>query len=166
MKRRNLVLTTLLAGSLAAAGFATISQAGPFCGDRHGAHAERMGHGKGRHDPLKRLMRHVAVTDAQQSEIRAIIETGRKDTEDTRQQLRDSRKAMRDLVAGNDYDPGRVRELADQQAKLRADLTVARMDALHRAQQVLTPEQQAEIARLRAQRMERMKAWKGERKDD
>jgi len=162
MKYRNLILTTLLAGGLTAAGFATISQAGPFCGDRHGAHAERMGYGEAHHDPLKRLMRHIDLTDAQQAEIKAIIEASREDTQTARQQLRDSRKAMRNLVAGNDYNLDRVRELADQQAKLHADLTVARIDTMHRVQGVLTPDQQAEMAKLRVQRMEK-KAWRDER---
>jgi hypothetical protein len=64
MKHRNLLLTTLLAGSLATAGFVTFSHAGLQCGDRHGMRGERMGYLEGRHDPLKRLMRHVDLTDA------------------------------------------------------------------------------------------------------
>jgi Spy/CpxP family protein refolding chaperone len=166
MKHRHLILTTLLAAGLTTAGFATISQAGPFCGDRPGAHAVRTGYHEGRHDPLKRLMRQVDLTDAQQTEIKAIIETSRKDTENARQQLRDSLKTMRKLVAGNDYNLDRVRELADQEARLRADLTVARVDTMHRIQQVLTPEQQAQVAKLREQRMEKWKAWKDEREED
>jgi Spy/CpxP family protein refolding chaperone len=166
MKHRHLILTTLLAAGLTTAGFATISQAGPFCGDRPGAHAVRTGYYEGRHDPLKRLMRQVDLTDAQQTEIKAIIETSRKDTENARQQLRDSLKTMRKLVAGNDYNLDRVRELADQEARLRADLTVARVDTTHRIQQVLTPEQQAQVAKLREQRMEKWKAWKDEREED
>jgi periplasmic protein CpxP/Spy len=166
MKHRNLILTTLLAGSLTAAGFATISQAGPFCGNRHGAHSERMGYGEGRHDPLKRLLRHVDLTDAQQTEIKTIYETSRMDTENDRNQLRDNRKAMQNLVTGNDYNLERVRELADQQAKLQADLTVARIDAMYRVHQVLTPEQQAEVAKMREQRMEKKQARKDERTDD
>ena len=167
MKHRNLILTTLLAGSLTTAGFATISQAGPFCGDRHGAHAERTGYSEGRHhDPLNRLMRYVDLSDAQQAEIKTIIDTRRKDTEVIRKQLRDSRKAMRNLIADNDYKLDRVRELADQQAALQADLTVARIDTMHQTLQVLTPEQQAEVVKLREQRMEKKKAWRDERKDD
>jgi Spy/CpxP family protein refolding chaperone len=73
---------------------------------------------------------------------------------------------MRKLVAGNDYNLDRVRELADQEARLRADLTVARVDTTHRIQQVLTPEQQAQVAKLREQRMEKWKAWKDEREED
>lgn len=166
MKRRNLFLTALLAGSLATAGFVTISHAGPQCGDRHGMHGDRTGYVDGRHDPLKRLMRHVDLTDAQKTEIKTITETSRTDTENVRQQLRDSRKAMYSLVTGSDYSLERVRELADQQAKLTTQLTVARIDTMHRTLQVLTPEQQAELATLREQRIARKKAWMDEHKSN
>ena len=166
MKHRNFILTTLLAGTLASAGFATISQAGPFCGDRHGAHAERMGYGEGRHDPMKRLLRHVDLTDAQQAEIKTLIGTSREETKAARKELRDTRKTLRNLVAGEAYSIESVRDLANQQARLQADLTVARIDTMHRALQVLTPEQQAELVKLREQRMEKRKAWKDEHNDD
>ena len=166
MKHRNLILTTLLAGSLATAGFVTVSHAGPQCGDRSGAYGEGGGYSDGRHDPLKRLMHDVKLTDAQQSEIKTIIEASRTDTETVRQQLLDNRKAMSDLVTGSDYNIEKVRELADQQAKLRAELSVARIDAMHRTLQVLTAEQQAEIAKMREQRMTRQKARMNERQDD
>ena len=166
MKRRNLLVTTLLAGSLATAGFVTISHAGPQYCDRHGMHGERMGYIEGGRDPLKRLMGQVDLTDAQQTEIKTIINTSRNDTEGVRQQLRDSRKAMYDLVASSDYKVERVRELAAQQAKLNAELTVARIDTMHRTLQVLTPEQQAKLAKLREQRMEKKKAWMDNHKND
>ena len=166
MKHRNLILTTLLAGSLATAGIVTISHAGPHCGERNGAYGEGMGHSESRHDPLQRLMRQVDLTDAQQSEIKAIIETSRTDTENVRQQLLDSRKAMRSLVTGSDYNIEKVRELADKQASLRAELTVARIDTMHRSLQVLTAEQQAKLATLREQRMNGKKAMMDESQDD
>ena len=53
MKHRNLILTTLLAGSLATAGFVTVSHAGPHCGERSGAYGKSMGYSEGRHDPLQ-----------------------------------------------------------------------------------------------------------------
>jgi len=166
MKYRNLILTTLLAGSLATVGFVSISHAGPQCGDRHGMHGQHTGYVEGHRDPLQRLMRHVDLTDAQQSEIKAILDTSRTDTKNLSQQLRDSRKAMYNLVTGTNYNPERVRDLADEQAKLNAELTVARIDTMHRTLQVLTPEQQAELAKLREQRMTRKKAWLEDHKSD
>jgi Spy/CpxP family protein refolding chaperone len=166
MKHRNLILTSLLAGSLATAGIVTVSHAGPQCGDRGAAYGAGMGHSKGRHDPLQRLMQQLDLTDAQQGEIKAIIETSRTGTEDVRQQLLDSRKAMRSLVTGSDYNIEKVRELADQQARLRAELTVARIDTMHRSLQVLTAEQQARLAKLREQRMTGMSFMPDESQDD
>jgi protein CpxP len=166
MKHPNLLLTTLLAGSVATAGFVTISHADPQHCDRHGMHGERMGYVEGRRDPLKHLMDQVDLTDAQQTEIKTILETSRNDTESVRQKLRDSRMAMHELVSSSDYSVKRVRELADQQAKLNAELTVARIDTMHRTLQVLTTEQQTELAKLREQRLERKKAWIDDHKKD
>lgn len=166
MKHRNLILTTLLAGSLATAAIVTVSHAGPRCGERAGSYGEGRGHSEGRHDPLQRLMQQLDLTDAQQNEIKAIIETSRRGTENVRQQLLDSRKAMRNLVTGSDYNVDKVRELADQQAKLRAELTVARIDTMHRSLQVLTAEQQAKLSKLREQCMTGKKAMMDEHQDD
>lgn len=166
MKRRNLLLTTLLASSLATTGFITISHADPQYCDHHGMHSKRMGHVEGLRDPLKHLMDQVDLTNAQRAEIKTIIDTNRNDTESVRQRLRDNRKAMYELVSSNQYSLERVRELADQQAKLNAELTVARIDTMHRTLQVLTPEQRAELAKLREQRTERKKAWMDDDKKD
>jgi Spy/CpxP family protein refolding chaperone len=111
-------------------------------------------------------MDQVDLTDAQQTEIKTILETSRNDTESVRQKLRDSRMAMHELVSSSDYSVKRVRELADQQAKLNAELTVARIDTMHRTLQVLTTEQQTELAKLREQRLERKKAWIDDHKKD
>jgi len=167
MKRRNLILTTLLAGSLASVSFAGISQASPFCNDRHGAHAERMGYGnKHDRDPMKYLMRNVDLTEAQQTEIKTIIETNQKGSEEVRKQLRDSHQALHDLATSADYSLDRARALADQQAKLEADQIVARIDTMHRVHQVLTPEQQTKMKAAREQRMEKRKAWMDGQKDN
>lgn len=166
MKHRNLMLTTLLAGSLATFGFISISHAGPHCGEHSGMYGEGMGYSEGRHDPLKRLTGQVDLTDAQQSEIKTIIETSRTGTENVRRQLLDNRKAMHSLVTASDYTIEKVRELADQQAQLRAELTVARIDTMHQTLQVLTAEQQAKLAKLREQRVTRQKAPMNDRQDD
>jgi Spy/CpxP family protein refolding chaperone len=159
MKNLKLLLAALLAGGLGTAAFVTIGHADPQCGDSHGIHGERMGYLEDRHDPLKRLMRHVDLTDAQQTEIKTIIDTSRTDTDNIRQRLRDKRKALYSLATGTDYSLERARELADQQAKLDAELTVARIDTMHRTLQV-------ELAKLRAQRMERKKAWMDDHQQD
>ena len=165
MKRRNLILTTLLAGSLAAGSYAVASQDGFNCKHRDGAHAERMNYGEGRHDPVKRLMRQVDLSESQQSAIKAIAESSRDSTKLAREQIRDSHKALRDLVTSDSYSLDQARTLADQQAKLSADLTVTRIDSMHQIQQVLTPEQRTKLAELRTERKDK-KNWKEERSDN
>lgn len=165
MKRRNLILTTLLAGSLAAGSYATVSLAGSDCNHRNGGHAERMNYDKGHHDPVKRLMRQVDLSEGQQAEIKAIVESSREGNKQAREQMRESRKAMHELATSDSYNIEQVRTLADQQARLKADLTVARIDSMHRVQQVLTPEQKTKLAELRAERKDK-KNWKEEQSDD
>jgi protein CpxP len=152
MKHRNLILATLLTGGLTTAGFAGISLAGADGGQRHCDRAEHMGYGKHQRDPVQRLMKHIELTDAQQAEIKSLTETSRAGSGAPRKQLRENRKAMHELVSSDAYSIDQLRVLADRQARLQADLTVARIDTMHRVHQVLTPEQRAELKALRDQR--------------
>ena len=53
-----------------------------------------------------------------------------------------------------DLDAGRVRSLADEGAKLQADLTVMRVETAQKSLAVLTPEQRSKLEQLRAERRE------------
>ena len=155
MHKGNIILVSLLAGGLAVAG---VTAASPFGGCDRGYRSEQMGFGHHRFDPVQRMMRHIDVSDEQEAQIRAIVEEGRAEATEQRAALREARQALRDLATGSDYDADRVRELAEQQAQIRADMTVARVDTMHRVYQVLTPEQQAELADLRERRRAKWEA--------
>lgn len=154
MKARKYVITSLLAGGLLTAGAAGIATARPAGDCDMGPRGERMSHehAHARGGPSTRMFRHLDLTEAQQTEIKQITEGARTAHKDTRDALRTNRQALRELATGADYDVQRVRELADAQAKLQADMLVARTETLHRVHQVLTPEQQAEWTRLRDER--------------
>ena len=154
MKARKYIITGLLAGGLLTGGAAGIAMARPAGDCDMGPRGEWMSHEHGhmRGGQFTRMVRHLDLTEAQQAQIRQIAEEARTAGKDARDALRENRQALHDLAAGTDYDAGRVRELADAQAKLQADLLVARTETMHRIHQVLTPEQQAQWARLRDER--------------
>lgn len=151
------VLGSLLAGSLIAAGATGIAQAGPDGGCMKGDRMERMAYHKGHEDgaPFGRMLKGLDLSEAQQAEVKRIMEESRGAAQQQRQALRDNRKALHELATASAYDPQQVRALADTQAKLQADMIVARTEAMHRVHQVLTPEQQAEWNTLREQRQQK-----------
>jgi len=154
MKARKYIITSLLAGGLLAAGATGIAMARPAGDCDVGPRGERMSHehAHARSGQFTRLFRHLDLTEAQQAQVKQIAEDARAAHKDTRDALRTNRQALHELATGADYDAQRVRELADAQAKLQADMLVARTETQHRIHQVLTPEQQAQWTRLRDER--------------
>lgn len=160
MKKRNIftrtVIGSLIAGSLLSVGTAGIVMAGPDGDCPKGVRMERMAYHKDHKDgvPFERLFRRLDLSTEQQTQIKQIFEENRTALKGQREAMRDSHKALRELATSTAYDPQRVRTLADTQAKLQADMVVARTETFHRVYQVLTPAQQEELAKLRAQRQE------------
>lgn len=151
------ILGGLLAGSLIAAGATGIAQARPDGDCIPGDRMERMAYHKGHRDgaPFGHLFKRLDLSEAQQAEVKRILDESGDAAQQQRQTLRDNRKALHELATTGAYDPQRVRVLADEQAKLQADMIVARTETLHRVHQVLTPEQQAQWITLREQRQQK-----------
>lgn len=151
------VLGGLLAGSLIAAGATGIAQARPDGDCMKGDRMERMAYRQGHQDgaPFGRLFKRLDLSEAQQTQVTRILQEAREAGQQQRQALRDNRQALHELATGSAYDPQRVRVLADEQARLQADMIIARTETLHRVHQVLTPEQQAEWSALREQRQQK-----------
>lgn len=169
MKKRTAFTRTLvgslLAGSLLAVGATGIVTASPDGDCPKGARMERMAYHKDHKDgiPFERMFQRLNLSTEQQAQVKQIVDENRTALQQQRDALRDNRKALRELATSTAYDPQRVRTLADSQAKLQADMMVARTETFHRVYQVLTPEQQAEFAKLRAQRQERWEMRQRER---
>lgn len=158
------ILGSLLAGTLIAAAATGIAQARPD-GDcmMKGGHMERMAWHKGHKDgaPFGHMLNRLDLNEAQQAEVKRIMEESRDAALQQRQVMRDNRKALHELATTNAYDPSRVRTLADAQAQLQADMIVARAETMHRVHQVLTPEQQAQWNTLREQRQQKWQERQG-----
>lgn len=65
------------------------------------------------------------------------------------QQLRATRNALHQLSSSSGYDATKMRSLADQLGKLRADIAAQRSSDFHKIFAVLTPQQQAQFKQMR-----------------
>jgi Spy/CpxP family protein refolding chaperone len=122
-----------------------------------GGHMERMAFHKGHKDgaPFGRMLQGLDLNETQQAEVKRILDERRGAAQQQHPALRANQTALHELATGAAYDPQQVRALADTQARLQADMIVARTEAMHRVHQVLTPEQQAEWRTLHEQRQQK-----------
>jgi len=149
MKKRNWVIGSLLAATVLTAGATGVAQA---CGGPGGFH-----HGAGmmsmHADRMDRMMDRLELNDAQRQSIEKIVGSQRDQMRTTRKSMQDIRKALRDQVSADNYDPAKVRQLADAKAKLMADMTVQRTETMHQIRQQLTPEQLATLNKMQQRKM-------------
>ena len=119
------------------------------------AQITQSGHG-GRHlaKMLQRMTAELNLTDAQQAQIKTILETETAKMQPLRQQLRQNRLAQTGSVSPS-FDEAQVRAFANKQAQLMADLTVERERTKSQIYAVLTPEQRQKAQALLAEHQER-----------
>jgi len=137
MKKRNLVICSILAGSILTIGTAGLVHA---CGGPGGHY-----YGDHRGDKMRHVMKKLDLTTEQREAIRNIKDEQREQMSTKRDEMMDIRKALREQVRADSYDASKVRELADTKAKLMADMTVKRIETMNRIRKELTPEQVAKL---------------------
>ncbi|MCZ7565832.1 MAG: Spy/CpxP family protein refolding chaperone [Burkholderiales bacterium] len=151
MLSRKSILAAALAASLAGLAVAAPALARPHGGDAPWAE----GRGGHRADHGGRFLRELDLSDAQRDRMFEIRHAARPAMREKMNALRANRSALREAATANDYDAARIRTLADEGAKLQADLTVMRVETEQKALAVLTPEQRAKLEQLRAERRDR-----------
>lgn len=161
MKHRKLITTSLIgAGVLALAVGA--AQAGPAGGWGHGPGMGRGdcmmqgGHGPHGHKGMRGEMfpglRALDLSAEQRTKIFEITQAHREAVFKNREQLRETREALREAALAEPYDAKAVRRIADRQAKIQADMLVERTETMHKITAVLTPEQREEFKKLQSMR--------------
>jgi protein CpxP len=152
MSNKSVILGNVLAASLlglSATGTAlAVSDAGP-------AHSQRAAYehyGRHREGGLPRAFERLNLTQEQRDKISQIMDGGKQARQEKRKALWERRKALRDQAMAETYDAQRVQDLADQQAKLQAELTVMRTETFHNVYSVLTPDQKKSLAEMQEQR--------------
>lgn len=99
------------------------------------------------------LLRELDLSETQREQVRAAFEELR--TTGTMERLMEARKTLQEAVESG-ADEGTLRQLADDLGQVEGDAAVERARIHSRVQEILTPEQQAELEELKAEREERM----------
>jgi Spy/CpxP family protein refolding chaperone len=152
MRNKSVILGSVLAASilgLAANSGAIAASGGAPGGDQRAGHEARGWHREG---GMPRMFERLDLTQEQREQVNQIVNEGKQARQDKKKALWESRKALRDQAMADAYDAQRVQELADQQAKLDAELIVMRTETFHRIYSVLTPDQKQKLAEMKQQR--------------
>ncbi len=101
------------------------------------------------------LMQHVTrefnLTDAQQTQVKAMWESEKPNVIPLLQQLAGASKQMAIVTAGGTFDEAKVAPIANQQAQTIAQLLVEKEKLSSKFYQILTPEQRTKFDTVRQQ---------------
>jgi protein CpxP len=103
-------------------------------------HAGKMGAHGGKHGFHAKL-KELNLTEAQQAQVKDIMEKQKPQREARWKDLRESHKALHEAARSENYDAAKVRDLANKQAQLKAEATVQRIETMRQVYALLTPEQ-------------------------
>ena len=142
MKRKTIVI--VLAVLLAGLGAALVAQT---------AHRKQMGHWhRGPGGLLQHITRTFALTDAQQTQVKAMWESEKPNVMPLLQQLSQQHKEMIAATAKGTFDEGKVTSIADQESQTIGKLLVQKEKLQSKFYQILTPEQRVKFDTLQQRR--------------
>lgn len=171
MKRRNTIIGTLLAGSIAVFTLSGIAIASPdrapgqgFGGCHHGQNMRggmmggmqggmsggMMKHGGG---GLHRMLSRLDLSDAQRDQVFNIVYKRMPEMRAKKIALRKGRQALREAMQSKEYDAQHIRSLAEAQGKTLSEMMVLRASLFHQVSGILTPEQRTQLQQMQARRM-------------
>ena len=102
---------------------------------------------------VERMARRLDLSDAQQNQIKTIIDASSQKREALHQEMQNTRDALQEAMTSDDAKT--VRALADQKGDLMADLIVLRSSDRSQIKAVLTPEQQKDFSYMKGHRSRR-----------
>jgi Spy/CpxP family protein refolding chaperone len=121
------------------------------------ARAGAMGHWHGHGHMMRWLTHELDLTDAQQAQIKSMIDAEKPAIRPLVQQLAQQQNQMLAATAKGTYDEAKVREVANNQAQVIAQLLVEKEKLISNVyQNVLTPEQRVKADALRQRMADRM----------
>ena len=115
------------------------------------------GHGHWGHggDMMGFFADYLSLTDAQQAQMKTIMQKEHASMKPLMQQMRQTHQALRQYEQGT-FDEAKVRTIAAQQAQLQTEFTVAKTRIHNEMFQLLTPEQQTKMKEMQARHEARM----------
>ena len=114
-----------------------------------------MGGGGRMGGPLGEL-RALDLSEAQQTQVRELMDQQREATRPIHEKAMAARKALRDTIDADTVDEAAIRQRSAEVAAIDADLAVAEARLRQAVWQLLTGEQQQKLRELRAKRQERV----------
>lgn len=104
---------------------------------------------------LRRMTRELNLTDAQQTQIKSILQAQKAKTQPIREQLRQNRLSQNNGTTTGAFDEAQTRAFANKQAQLMSDLMVERARTKSQISAVLTPDQRQKAQQLMQQHRQR-----------
>ena len=106
------------------------------------------------------MFRGLDLTDEQKTQMKAIRQANRENIKPIREQMKTNRQKLQTLSESGTFDEAQVQAIASQQGTLSAQMIVEKEKVKSQMFNLLTPEQKAKAAELKAQfqqkRQERM----------
>jgi len=110
-----------------------------------------------------RFLQHMAdvldLTDAQQAQVKSMWQAEQPNIMPLVQQLANAHKQMVSVTANGKFDQAQVQAIANQQAQTIAQLIVEKQKLQSQVYGILTPDQQAKMARIQQRHMDHMQKW-------
>ena len=103
---------------------------------------------------LNHMTKELGLTEAQQTQIKSILEGERSRTKALREQLRQNEQAQNAAINGN-FDEVQARAFAGKQAQIMSDLIVEKQKTKSQIYSVLTPDQRQKALQLIQQHEQR-----------
>ena len=145
-----LLATALIASSLGMAGqVAAMPYGGGPDGCMRGGQHRGPG-GKGFN--VERMSNRLNLTEEQRTQVQAIVDGNSEQMTDLRTRMQQNRETMRQLVQQTPFAEEEIRELADEQGDLKADMIVLRAQQRSEINAILTDEQRAQMENMRGKR--------------
>jgi Spy/CpxP family protein refolding chaperone len=108
--------------------------------------------GPGGHEPGRVIDEHadeLGLDEETREAIQGIVDASRKDAKDFREELRGLHDAMRTLLSQDEPDEAAVMKQAESIGKVETEMHKHRLSTLLAVRALLTPEQRAELTRIR-----------------
>lgn len=133
---------------------------------KRGDHGKRGG-GKGMRGGKGMMLRGLDLTDEQKAQVKQIMETSRENMKTVHDQMKANRQQLEASSENGNFNQAQVQALAAQQGNLHAQMIVEKERVKSQIYQILTPEQKAKAAEMKAnfkQKMQERQQKRAERK--
>ncbi len=152
MKKRNIVLSTILAGTVFSVASVGIARAEPRGGCGAQGHHTSVQEGHMGHDGFGHKFKRLNLTEAQRDQMFEIRYAQKPAMRSKMKELHRARQALREAATADNYDLRQVQTLAQAQAKTLAEMIVMRTETRHKIYAILTPEQRQQLSQMREHR--------------